>query len=147
MKRYVRLADIKLDFPVCFEYEVVWGDMDAFLHVNNVVYFRYFESARMRFFEMTGIDAYRTSVGIGPILGATSCKYIRPVTYPDRLWSAARYQEGSLEEDRFVMDNIVYSEEYEQPVAVGSAEVVFYDYKNLCKASIPEHLRSQIEGH
>ncbi len=31
-------------FPVVFEQVVDWGDMDGFAHVNNVVYFRYFET-------------------------------------------------------------------------------------------------------
>lgn len=38
-------------FPVVIELPVVWGEMDAFAHVNNVVYFRYFESARIAYLE------------------------------------------------------------------------------------------------
>lgn len=34
-------------FPVRVDIPVAWGEMDAFGHVNNVVYFRYFESARI----------------------------------------------------------------------------------------------------
>ena len=33
------------DFPVLIAWPVQWGDMDAFQHVNNTVYFRWFESA------------------------------------------------------------------------------------------------------
>ena len=35
------------NYPVVIEIPVAWGDMDAFQHVNNVAYFRYFESARI----------------------------------------------------------------------------------------------------
>ena len=38
------------DYPVTVEVPVVWGEMDAFSHVNNVVYFRYFETARIAYF-------------------------------------------------------------------------------------------------
>ena len=39
------------DFPVCVREPVIWGDMDAFGHVNNIVYLRYFESARIAYFD------------------------------------------------------------------------------------------------
>lgn len=38
------------DFPVITEIKVAWGEMDALQHVNNVVYFRYFETARLDYF-------------------------------------------------------------------------------------------------
>ncbi|MCZ6911333.1 MAG: acyl-CoA thioesterase, partial [Proteobacteria bacterium] len=37
------------DYPVVIELPVVWGEMDAFDHVNNIIYFRYFESARIAY--------------------------------------------------------------------------------------------------
>ena len=39
------------NYPVVIEIPVAWGDMDAFQHVNNVTYFKYFESARIAYFE------------------------------------------------------------------------------------------------
>ena len=38
-------------YPVVIEIPVAWGEMDAFQHLNNIVYFRYFESARIAYFE------------------------------------------------------------------------------------------------
>src|SRR5512135_2035364 len=59
---------------------VRWGDMDAMGHVNNTVYFRYMESARIAWFDQLRI---RTDpVGTGPILVAVSCSFRRPVVYP-----------------------------------------------------------------
>lgn len=37
------------ELPVGLEIEVAWGEQDAFAHLNNVVYFRYFENVRMHF--------------------------------------------------------------------------------------------------
>ncbi len=39
------------DYPIVFEQRVAWGDMDAFGHVNNVIYYRYIESARLYYLE------------------------------------------------------------------------------------------------
>jgi acyl-CoA thioester hydrolase len=42
-------------YPVVIEIPIAWGDMDAFQHVNNKVYFKHFESARILYFENWGI--------------------------------------------------------------------------------------------
>src|SRR4026208_790458 len=57
-----------------------WGEMDALGHMNNVSYFRYFEQARISWFDSLTID-YRPG-SEGPILGTMSCKYITPAVYP-----------------------------------------------------------------
>ena len=41
-------------FPVILELPVQWGEMDAYGHVNNTVFFRYFESARMEYLRKCG---------------------------------------------------------------------------------------------
>ena len=43
--------------PVAVDRPVRWGDMDAFQHVNNTVYFRWFECARLEYFQAVGFDA------------------------------------------------------------------------------------------
>jgi acyl-CoA thioester hydrolase len=57
-----------------------WGEMDALGHMNNVSYFRYFEQARISWFDSMNVD-YRPG-SEGPILGTLNCKYIRPAIYP-----------------------------------------------------------------
>jgi acyl-CoA thioester hydrolase len=57
-----------------------WGEMDALGHMNNVSYFRYFEQARISWFDSLEID-YRPGAE-GPILGTMTCKYLKPAVYP-----------------------------------------------------------------
>ena len=45
-------------YPVVVEQAVFWGEMDSYRHVNNVVYFRYFESARLEYFRRLGWFEY-----------------------------------------------------------------------------------------
>ena len=67
-----------VDYPIVVEISVAWGDMDAFQHVNNTAYFRYFENARIVYFDKIGIIDMLRQTGIGPILGSTSCTYKLP---------------------------------------------------------------------
>ncbi|MCB0765379.1 MAG: acyl-CoA thioesterase, partial [Flavobacteriales bacterium] len=67
------------------EQPVAWGEQDAFGHLNNVVYFRYFENVRMYFLERVGILRSHQRAGIGVILAHTSCQFERPVKWPMQL--------------------------------------------------------------
>lgn len=57
-----------------------WGDMDALLHVNNTVYFRYMEQARVEWLDRLGYLADR-SRGMPVIINA-SCSFLVPLTHP-----------------------------------------------------------------
>jgi len=57
------------DYPIVMDIPVAWGEMDSLQHVNNIVYFRYFESVRMAFFDRIEFWPSINESGIGPILG------------------------------------------------------------------------------
>ena len=73
-----------MDFKVSLEQPVAWGDMDAFGHVNNTVYLKYFETARVKYFdsipELAGFKGHEI-----PVLANISCMFKKPVVYPDTL--------------------------------------------------------------
>lgn len=54
------------------EIPVAWGEMDAYGHVNNIVYLRWFESCRMAYFRRSGVIDRVEGEGIGPILARTT---------------------------------------------------------------------------
>ena len=108
-------------YPVVIEIPVAWGEMDSFQHVNNIVYFRYFESARILYSEMLGLHKLKDDTGIGPILGSTSCKYKFPLTYPDTVSVGAKIV--GIEEDRFSMKYVVVSHRHKRIAAEGDGVV------------------------
>jgi acyl-CoA thioester hydrolase len=89
-------------YPVIVELPVVWGEMDSYRHVNNVVYFRYFENVRLEYFRRLDWFEFERQTGIGPILAATQARFRKPLTYPDTISVGARIPK--LEEDRFTME-------------------------------------------
>lgn len=56
-----------------------WGDTDAMGHVNNTLYFRYFEECRMQLSAAVGLD---DSSGRFGVLAHASCDFIEPLMYP-----------------------------------------------------------------
>jgi acyl-CoA thioester hydrolase len=117
--------------------------MDAFGHVNNTVFFRYFESARIAYLERLG---FRGADGeaIGPILASTQCKFRRPLAYPDTVLVGARVSQ--LGDDRFTHEYRLISRALEEIAAEGSGVVVAYDYGARAKCAIPPAVRARIEA-
>ena len=76
--------DFKAPFDTLVLLPVMWGEMDAFGHINNVVYMRYFETARVQYFDrLAGMQNFPGD--IKPILASITGTYKRPIVYPDTL--------------------------------------------------------------
>ncbi len=134
-------------FPVVIELPVQWGEMDAYGHVNNTVLFRYFESARMAYFERCGLTGSYERDKVGAILHSTSCRFRRPLFCPDTALVGTRVSE--IGEDRVTMEYRVVSRAQNETVAEGSAIIVSYDYTLGRKAPLPPAVReaiAKIEG-
>jgi len=142
------LSDFKHEYPIYIEQDVVWGDMDAFQHVNNTRYFRYFEDIRLKFFEITGVMVHMEKTKEGPILAATECQFKAPLAYPDRISIGTKLRaQPSLGEKRFTMEYAVFSHQQEKVVATGSGLVVFYDYQQGKSCAIPHTLIESFKLH
>jgi acyl-CoA thioester hydrolase len=129
-------------FPVVVELPVVWGEMDSYRHVNNVVYFRYFESARLEYFRRLGWFEYERDTGVGPILAATQARFRKPLTYPDTISVGARV--AHLGADRFTLDHLLVSHSQGVVAAEGQGTVVTFHYAQGKKVHIPDELRQRI---
>ena len=118
-----------------------WGDMDAMGHVNNTVYFRFMEQARISWFRaiVPERDAWTT---IGVVIANASCNYKRAMTYP-----------GTVEVRLFVgkPGGSSVPTHYElrvdadpEPYADGAALVVFVDMKQQKSTRIPDGIRERL---
>ncbi|GAA0323426.1 acyl-CoA thioesterase [Psychrobacter aestuarii] len=109
------------DYPVIHTQLMQWGEMDAFNHLNNVVYYRYAESARIAYLQALGMfDGSMVTV-----LAQSSCQYMRPVTYPDTLLIGVRCQR--LGTTSITMGYSYYSTAQQAIVATAEAVVVRLD--------------------
>ena len=119
-----------------------WGDMDAMGHVNNAVYFRFMEQARISWFDrlVPENEAWQST---GIVIANASCNYKRAITYP-----------GTVEVKLFVgtPGGASVPTWYElrvdadpEPYADGAAVVVFIDMKSQKSKRIPEDIRARLE--
>jgi acyl-CoA thioester hydrolase len=135
--------DLLAGFPVTIDIPVAWGEMDAFGHVNNVVYFRYFETARIAYMRALG-EEFTQNSGVGPILASIGCRFKFPLTFPDTVRVGVRVTEMGA--DRFTALHRVVSLRHQRIAAEGEGVVVSYDYATGKKAPLPDALRRAIEA-
>jgi acyl-CoA thioester hydrolase len=117
-----------------------WGDMDAMGHVNNTVYFRFMEQARIGWFEglVPRGEAWQAT---GIVIANASCNFKRPLSYPGTVEvkvyvappggsSVATFYELALDEELY---------------ADGAALVVFVDMARQKPMRIPEAIRLRLQ--
>jgi acyl-CoA thioester hydrolase len=129
-------------FPVVIEQAVLWGEMDAYQHVNNVAYFRYFENARIEYLRRLDWANFDPRAGIGPILASTEAVYRKPLTFPDTISIGSRI--ASIGEDRFIIEHRIVSHRLQAVTTEGRGTIVTFDYGTGKKVKVPDELRRKI---
>jgi len=130
-----------MKYAVEINVDIAWGDMDAFQHVNNIMFFKYFESARIKYFDLMNMHHLMKTQQKGPILAQASCQFIKPLTYPDQLKVGATI--SSIGNSSIKMDYFLHSEKHGL-AAKGESIIVMIDYKTGKKINVPEEIRQTI---
>jgi acyl-CoA thioester hydrolase len=115
-----------------------WGDMDAMGHVNNTVYFRYFEIVRLQWLHSVG--ATPNPEGLGPVIVNAFCNFIRQIEYPGDL--LARHYVANPGRTSF--DTFITLERADQPgiiYAEGGSKTVWIDFKQQKSVPLPDWVR------
>lgn len=132
-------------YPTYFEQQVQWGEMDEFKHVNNSVYLKYFENARIKFMEESGMLQQMAIDGIGPILAKVEVNFKLPLTYPDTIITYFRVK--SLGRTSMVVEHVVWSKKYDQIACHGDGVVVMLDYNSNTTSPLSDALREQMKAY
>lgn len=133
--KHMKLQKFKDSYPFFLQDKVQWGDMDAFQHVNNTVYFRYFERVRFAYFEQYGLLQDLQKTAIAPILASTQCRFRCALEFPDNIYIGTYIT--ALEEDRFLMKYGLYSEKEGLLAAEGDGFIIYYNYETREKTRMP----------
>jgi len=139
------METFKQQHPIHTDITVAWGDMDALQHVNNCVYLRYFEIARIDFLNKLNLFDTINAKATGPVISENNIRYKRPVTFPDTL--SVGITIGDIKSDRFVMNYSVFSHAQNAITTTGMSKVVMFDFKTGQKATITEPLLSALKAN
>ena len=118
-----------------------WGDMDAMNHVNNTVYFRYMEQARIAWYE----KAFGELSGArdeGIVIVNASCTFLKPLTYPGTVEISMALGEPSrssvVSHYELRMNGTLYAE--------GVAKIVWIDIRKNKAIPLPQSIVAMCNG-
>ena len=125
------------------KFPVQWGDQDAFGHVNNTVYVRWFEASRIAYFTRIGILTTFDTERIGPIVAAININFRRSATYPDNVEVGARVTR--IGRSSLSIEHKIYSHSLGAICAEGDSTLVVYNYAEQKSIAVPDRVRKVIE--
>ncbi len=115
-----------------------WGDMDAYGHLNNTVYFRFFEQTRVEWIEEMGF-AVRPDQESGAVIINAECTFLRQVNYPASV--EIRLYAGEPGRSSVMTWYELYVEGDDRIYATGYAKVVWMHMSTGKSVPLPEELR------
>nr|WP_255670029.1 thioesterase family protein [Aeromicrobium wangtongii] len=132
---------MRTDFPALRTITTRWSDEDVYGHVNNVVYYSYFDTAVNGYLlDVTGTDIRRLdAVGL---VAETQCEFLRELGYP------ADVQVG-LSVTRLGTSSIVYrlaifQGDSDEPAAIGRFVHVYVDAQTRAVTPVPDVIRAAV---
>ena len=120
---------------------ILWGDMDALGHVNNTVYFRYMEQARIGLFAAL-VPAELAWKKLGMVIASTACDFKRPLVYPADI-EVKVFTEPPGGSSLVTIYEIAPVGEA-QPWATGRATIVFINLELDRPTRIPDPVRAKL---
>jgi acyl-CoA thioester hydrolase len=124
---------------------VRFGDLDANRHLNNVVFLRYYETARIAFIRTLLPEhdpAAPEATGLGLIFAECTIRYRSPVQFDEEV--AIRCAIGEVRRSAFEIPFEMHAGD--RLVAEGSGWLVGYDYEHERAAPLHDGLRAALQG-
>lgn len=118
---------------------VRWGDMDFYGHVNNTVYFRFFEQARVEWIEQMDFPVGPTEP-TGAVIINASCTFLIPVNYPATV--IVKVYGGEPGRSSLMTWYELFVEGDDRLFADGAAKIVWMDNSTNKSAPLPDRLRA-----
>ena len=119
-----------------------WGDMDAYGHVNNTVYFRYMEQARVEWIE--DMQVVVRPGGDGPVIINASCTFLSPVNYPATV--VIKMYAGEPGRTSVMTWYELFVEGDDKLYAEGAAKTVWMDMRSGKSAPLPDAVRALFDN-
>ncbi|MGN6058687.1 MAG: acyl-CoA thioesterase [Sphingomicrobium sp.] len=133
----------RAEFKVWRTFTTRWADNDAYGHVNNTVFYQWFDSAVNGWMVEQGMLDIATGDPIGLVV-QTQCTYFAPLAFPNAVEVGVRVSELSRSSIRYRIG--VFGEGQERAAAQGEFVHVVVDRANRRPVEIPDHWRRALEA-
>ncbi len=129
----------RADFPCFRRLQTRWMDNDAYGHVNNVVYYAYFDTAITGFLIDNGVLDYQKSPAFG-IAVETHCRFLKELSFPDDIDAGLRV--ARLGRTSVKYEIALYRQDDPEPAAFGYFVHVYVDRVTRRPVPVPDTARA-----
>ena len=129
-------------YPHFLDIQTRWLDNDPYGHVNNVVYYSYFDTVVNEYLLSRGVLDIRRSAVIGVVV-ETQCTFFSPLAFPQRLEAGLRVAHLGASSVRYEIG--IFATEAEKSAAAGYFVHVYVDRASQRPVALPVELRAALE--
>ena len=133
----------RADFVVFEDLQSRWSDNDAYGHINNAVYYSFFDTAVNRYLIQNNVLDILKSEIIGLVI-ETQCKYFSPIVYPDLIHVGMKVTHLGNSSVKFEV--AIFKNDDDIASAIGHFVHVYVDRKSNKSTLIPQNVRTLLEG-
>ncbi|MEO7996073.1 MAG: thioesterase family protein [Gemmatimonadaceae bacterium] len=135
-------AVVRADFRYFTVIETRWMDNDAYGHVNNVVYYSFFDTVVNKWLIEQGVLDVATSPEIGLVV-ETQCRYASPISFPDQVWAGLRVAHVGTSSVRYEIG--LFCNDSETAAASGHFVHVYVNRVTRASTRIPDIVRTALD--
>jgi len=131
-----------IHFPVRLELRIDWAELDLFGHVNNVMFVKYAQAARVHYWDQIGLYQHFLATKQGPMVASVKCDFKKPMHYPGTavVFSRMKY----IKNTSFSLQHKIVDESGEI-TAEAEDVIVMFDFASNKKIPFPNELRKKVE--
>jgi len=133
---------MSLNYKTKLQLRIDWADLDLFGHVNNVIFFKYIQAARVDYCESIGLTSLTNSEGNSFMVASSQCQFKKPLLYPGEVIVYVRI--GWIKNTSFQLTYQLFDSQG-MLVAEGTDVLVAYNHHQKQKIMITDALREKME--
>lgn len=134
-------------YKVKISLRIDWADLDLFGHVNNVMFFKYIQSARVNYCETIGLTSLTHPSQHSFMVASSQCQFKKPLLYPGNITVHTRVD--WIKNTSFQLSYQIFNPQ-QILVAEATDVLVVFDHNKKTKVIIDPELRAKmesLEGH
>jgi acyl-CoA thioester hydrolase len=134
------------DFPIVVAFPIQWGDQDALAHVNNVIYFRWWETGRVTYAKAVGMfggdDADFDRPRVGSVLAGMQCNFRKQLMWPDSVQVGSRVKR--VGNSSLQIEHHLFSKNVDGLVSDAVSTMVAFDFDQQKTIRVSDEIKAEI---
>ena len=118
-----------------------WSEIDSFGHVNNVMFMKYVQAARLNYVDGIGLMRLHKTQNIGFMVAETNCKFKKELHFPG--YVSVYSKVAFVKNTSFSLEHIIKNSD-EEIVAISTDILVVFDFNKNEKCLIPDEIREKL---